>query len=247
MRRVAFQTLYDEFYSVLTAVGFSDQRAALCAKLFAENQRDGVYSHGLNRFPGFVASMKQKKVDFSASPEKVKSLGALEQWDGKKGVGLINAHACMQRAIELAQQHGMGGIGLKNTNHWMRAGTYGLLAADAGCIGICWTNTTCLMPPHGGLDKRLGNNPLVLTIPRPDGDHILLDMAISQFSGGRTAIHQRSGEPLPVPGGYDGDGNLTTDAGALDRVLPIGHWKGSGLALCLDLVAALWSGGQTRW
>ena len=53
MRRVAFQTLYDEFYSVLTAVGFSDQRAALCAKLFAENQRDGVYSHGLNRYqPG---------------------------------------------------------------------------------------------------------------------------------------------------------------------------------------------------
>ena len=230
MRRVAFQTLYDEFYSVLTAVGFSDQRAALCAKLFAENQRDGVYSHGLNRFPGFVASMKQKKVDFSASPEKVKSLGALEQWDGKRGVGLINAHACMQRAIELAQQHGMGGVGLKNTNHWMRAGAYALQAADNNCIGICWTNTTPLMPPWGSAEKKIGNNPVAFAIPRDRG-HILLDMAMSQYSNGKLEVLRRQGQQLPLPGGYDNQGKLTQNPGDIlesRRALPIGYWKGAG-------------------
>ncbi len=245
MERIPYEQMVAEFQRVLTATGVPAADAGKLARVFADNSRDGVPSHGLNRFPGFIRGVRDGGVDIGARATPVAALGAMEQWDGHRGPGILNGLACMGRAIELARQHTVGAVALRNTSHWMRAGTYGLLAADAGCIGICWTNTTCLMPPHGGLDKRLGNNPLVLTIPRPDGDHILLDMAISQFSGGRTAIHQRSGEPLPVPGGYDGDGNLTTDAGALDRVLPIGHWKGSGLALCLDLVAALLSGGQT--
>lgn len=247
MRRVSFQALYDKFYCVLTEVGFSDQRAALCAQLFAENQRDGVYSHGLNRFPGFVESMKKKRIDFRASPEKVESLGALERWDGKRGVGLINAHACMQRAIELAQQHGMGGVGLKNTNHWMRAGAYALQAADAGCVGICWTNTTPLMPPWGSAEKKIGNNPIAFAVPRAEG-HILLDMAMSQYSNGKLEVLRRREQQLPLPGGYDNQGKLTQDPGEIlesRRALPIGYWKGSGLALVLDMIATVVSGGQS--
>jgi 3-dehydro-L-gulonate 2-dehydrogenase len=75
MQRIPFQTLYDEFNRVLMKAGFSDERAALCARLFAENQRDGVYSHGLNRFPGFVTGIKLKQIDIHARPEKVESLG----------------------------------------------------------------------------------------------------------------------------------------------------------------------------
>ena len=247
MRRVPFQALYDEFYCTLTAVGFSDQRAALCAQLFAENQRDGVYSHGLNRFPGFVESIKQKRIDFGVSPEKVASLGALEQWDGKRGVGLINAHACMQRAIELAQLHGMGGVGLKNTNHWMRAGAYALQAADSGCVGICWTNTTPLMPPWGSAEKKVGNNPIAFAVPREEG-HILLDMAMSQYSNGKLEVLQKQKQQLPLPGGYNNQGKLTQNPGDIlesRRALPIGYWKGSGLALVLDMIATVVSGGQS--
>ena len=184
MQRVPFETLYDEFYRVLKQVGFVDERAALCARLFAENQRDGVYSHGLNRFPGFVAGLKSKQIDFRASPERVQGMGALERWDGKMGVGLINAHTCMGRAIALAREYGLGCVGLSNTNHWMRAGAYGLQAADAGCIGICWTNTTTLMPPWGSAEKKIGNNPIAFAIPRAEGP-ILLDMAMSQYSNGK--------------------------------------------------------------
>jgi 3-dehydro-L-gulonate 2-dehydrogenase len=230
---------------VLHGTGFTDPDADTLARVFADNTRDGVPSHGLLRFPGFVRNVQSGQVVRDARAECAAALGALEQWDGHRGPGILNALACMERAIEIARQHTVGAVALRNTSHWMRAGTYGLQAADAGCVGICWTNTTALMPPHGGRDKRLGNNPLVFGIPRDDGDHVLLDMAISQFSGGRTGIHRKSGEAFPVPGGYDAEGNLTTDAAALERALPIGYWKGSGLALCLDLVAALLSGGKT--
>lgn len=243
--RVPYEQMRAEFERALAASGFDGADAATLAQVFADNTAAGVPSHGLNRFPGFVRDARGGRIDIGARAACVASLGALEQWDGHRGPGVLNALACMERAVELAGEHTLGAVALRNTSHWMRAGTYGLRAADAGCIGICWTNTTRLMPAHGAADKRLGNNPLVIAVPAPDGNHILLDMAISQFSGGRTQIHERSGEPFPVPGGYDAQGQLTTAAAAIENPLPIGHWKGSGLALCLDLVAALVSGGQT--
>ncbi|MDE0426079.1 MAG: 3-dehydro-L-gulonate 2-dehydrogenase [Candidatus Poribacteria bacterium] len=246
MKRVPFQTLQDELYRVLASVGFTDERAMLCARLFAENQRDGVYSHGLNRFPGFVAGLESKQINFRVKPEKIESFGALERWDGKMGVGLVNAHFCMQRATELANIHGIGCVGLSNTNHWMRGGAYALQAAEAGHIGICWTNTTRLMPPWGSGEKKIGNNPMAIGIPR-EGGHILLDMAMSQYSNGKLEVLQLQGKELPLPGGYNTHGELTVDPGEIldsARALPIGYWKGSGLALVLDTMASLISGGQ---
>ncbi len=246
MVRVPFQTLCDEFYRVLVTVGFTGEQAKLCAKLFAENQRDGVYSHGLNRFPGFVAGLQSKQINFRAKPGKIESFGALERWDGKMGVGLVNAHICMQRAMELAETNSIGCVGLSNTNHWMRGGAYALQAAEAGYIGICWTNTTKLMPPWGSAEKKIGNNPLAIAIPRKEG-HILLDMAMSQYSNGKLEVLKLQSKQLPLPGGYDTKGNLTVEpAEILDsqRALPIGYWKGSGLAFVLDTMATVISGGQ---
>lgn len=246
MIRVPFQTLFDEFFRVLSSVGFADERAKLCARLFAENQRDGVYSHGLNRFPGFVAGLTSKQIDYQANPEKIESFGALERWDGKMGVGLVNAYICMQRAMELAETHSIGCVGLSNTNHWMRGGAYALQAADSGYIGICWTNTTKLMPPWGSAEKKIGNNPLAIAIPRDDG-HILLDMAMSQYSNGKLEVLKLQEKQLPLPGGYDTQGELTIEPSEIldsQRALPIGYWKGSGLAMVLDTMAAVISGGQ---
>lgn len=245
MIRVPYQELFDVMLRVLLQLGFEPDRAKLCAQLFADASRDGVYSHGLNRFPRFVAMIRQGTIDIHAKPELVASRGALERWDGKRGPGNLNAHQGMARAIELSREHGLGCVALANTNHWMRGGSYGWQAADAGVIGLCWTNTMPNLPPWGAADPRLGNNPLVIAVPRPEG-HVVLDMAMSQFSFGALASYRTRGEALPVDGGFDAEGRLTRDPGAIEasgRPLPIGYWKGSGLALMLDMLAALLSGG----
>ena len=167
----------------------------------------------------------------------------------KNRPGNLNAWHSMERAIALSREHGMGCVALANTNHWMRGGSYGWQAADAGVIGICWTNTLPNLPPWGASDPRVGNNPLVIAVPRPAG-HIVLDMAMSQFSYGALASYRVRGELLPVDGGFDSDGRLTRDPGAIEdsnRPLPIGFWKGSGLALMLDLLAAMLSGGKASY
>jgi 3-dehydro-L-gulonate 2-dehydrogenase len=188
-------------------------------------------------------------VDVRARAERVSAPGAMEQWDGRRGAGNLNAQDCMQRAIELAVEHGIACVALANTNHWMRGGSYGWQAADAGIIGICWTNTLPNVPPWGATEPRVGNNPLIVAIPRPPS-HVVLDMAMSQFSVGALASYRMRGQQLPVPGGYDKEGRLSVDPAALEesrRLLPIGFWKGSGLALVLDMLAALLSGGLATY
>jgi 3-dehydro-L-gulonate 2-dehydrogenase len=92
----------------------------------------------------------------------------------------------------------------------------------------------------------IGNNPMAIAVPREEG-HILLDMAMSQYSNGKLEVLQLQGKELPLPGGYDTHGELTVDPGEIldsKRALPIGYWKGSGLALVLDTMASVISGGQ---
>jgi 3-dehydro-L-gulonate 2-dehydrogenase len=247
MQRLPFVEVVTELVRVLTSLGFTPERARRAATLFAESHADGVASHGLNRFPRFVRQIRAGHVDPSAVPDLVATFGAWEQWDGRLGPGMLNAEQATARAMTLAGEHGIGLVALRNTNHWMRGGTYGWQAARGGKAFIGWTNTTPNMPPWGTATPRLGNNPLVVAIPRADAP-VVLDMAMSQFSYGKLETLRLRGESLPMPGGYDAGGRLTTDPAAIlatQRPLPIGAWKGASLALVLDLLAALLSGGET--
>jgi 3-dehydro-L-gulonate 2-dehydrogenase len=241
MNRIPFEELQATLESVLRKLDFSARRARSCARLFAETTCDGVYSHGVNRFPRFVAMVRNGSIDVEAEPQLLAGFGALERWDGRKGPGNLNAQVCMELAIALSREHGVGCVALGNTNHWMRGGSYGWQAAEAGVIGICWTNTMPNLPAWGGAEPCLGNNPLVIAVPRVGG-HVVLDMALSQFSYGALESYKNQGKMLPVDGGFDAAGNLTRDPAAIERTrrsLPIGYWKGSGLSLVLDMMAAM--------
>lgn len=246
MQRIPFQIVLDQLMKVLRSLGFSDERAQLSARLFAETTCDGVYSHGVNRFPRFVAMIRNGSVDPAAEPRAIARFGGMERWDGQRGPGNLNAYTAMAQAITLSRDHGIGCVALRNTNHWMRGGTYGWHAAEAGVIGICWTNTMPNVPPWGGTQPAIGNNPLVIAVPRAKG-HVVLDIAMSQFSYGALESYRRRGEMLPVEGGFDAAGNLSRDPAAIEasqRLLPIGFWKGSGLAVMLDLIASMTSLGN---
>lgn len=246
MNRIPFGELQEKLARVLRKLGFSADRAQTCARLFAETTCDGVYTHGVARFPRFVAMVRNGGIDVHAEPRLLAGLGAMERWDGRRGPGNLNAYACMERAMELSRKHGLGCVSLGNTNHWMRGGTYGWQAAEAGLIGICWTNTMPNLPPWGGAEPCIGNNPLVIAVPRAGGP-VVLDMAMSQFSYGALESYRARGKMLPLDGGFDAEGNLTRDPAAIEksqRPLPVGYWKGSGLAIVLDMIAAMTSLGK---
>jgi len=247
MKRITFSELVLRIEQVLLAVGMLPQPAALSARLTAETDRDGVRTHGIARLPRFLQMVHDGVIDLNAEPVCEQSHGALESWNAHGGPGNLAAYAAMGRACTIAQTHGLGLVALRNTNHWMRAGSYGWQAADHGCAAMCWSNTMPNMPAWGGATASLGNNPMVLAIPRSNGAHLVLDFAMTQFSFGALGSYSARGEQLPVPGGYDAAGQLTTDPEAIEqsgRALPIGFWKGSSLAFMLDVFAAALSGGN---
>lgn len=245
MTRIPFKTMKKEIKRAFLSVGMSEEKADICAQIHTETSCDGVASHGLNRVARFVDYIKRGWVDVNAGPTLVKSLGAIEIYDGNRGPGILNALFAMEKATEVAKTYGVGIVTLKNTTHWMRGGTYGLKAANKGFISICWTNTESCMPVWGAKDTRLGNNPFVMAVPRKKGA-IILDMAMSQYSYGKLQTTRLKNEILPFPGGFDENGELTREPGPIEqtmRILPIGYWKGSGFAILLDALAAIMSGG----
>jgi 3-dehydro-L-gulonate 2-dehydrogenase len=249
MVRVPFEELRAGVEGILVSLGLGE-RAALASRLIAETDRDGVRTHGIARLPRFAEMVRAGRIHPAAMPEPAASFGALERWTGNRGPGNLAAHTAMNRAMELAGEHGLGAVALADTTHWMRGGSYGWQAAEAGFAAICWTNTLPNLPPWGATTPAVGNNPLVIAVPRRTAGEsapIVLDIAMSQFSYGTLSTYRERGELLPFPGGFDERGELTRDPAAIERTqraLPIGLWKGSGLAFVLDVLAAMLANGR---
>lgn len=231
----------------LMSHGCDEKKAEKVAYEMARNSLEGTYTHGINRFARLIRNIDEGIVKPEANPEVIKSFGAMENVDGHMGLGIINAWFCMEEAIRLASDHGIGLAALRNTNHWLRAATYGYQACEAGMAGICFTNTMPNMPTWGAVDSRIGNNPMVLAFPRKDG-HLIVDTAMSQFSYGALELARLQGRKMQIDAGFDKAGNLTNDPDAViqsQRILPTGYWKGAALSFMLDIFSSAISMGNT--
>ena len=243
--RVTYHELHDVLTRALVKAGLEPERARLSARLIADASRDGVPSHGLNLFPRLVTMIRSGVVDVQALPRCVSTHGAIARWDGGRGVGNLNAYEAMSAAIAMARRR----------DRLRRAGEHQSL--DAGrhlrLAGGRRRRDRHLLDQHDAEPSAVGRRRAAHRQQSAGrrrattGGHVVLDMAMSQFSYGALAAHRIRGEMLPVPGGFDSSGALTRDPVAIEasgRLLPIGFWKGSGLALMLDMMAALLSGGR---
>ena len=247
--QIQFEEMKQKLTELFLKYNFTPEKSAFLANIHSESTLDGVHSHGINRVPLFIRHIENGVVDPHAEAEQVQALGSIERWDGMLGSGIINSTKCMNRTMELAKKHGLGLVALRNTNHWMRGGTYAWQAADAGFISILFTNTQPNMPAWGGKHSRIGNNPLIVGIPRKGG-HVVMDMAISQFAFGKINNYKLKGEKLPYPGGWDENDELSDDPEKIlknERGLPIGYWKGSALSMVLDMLVTMLSAGESTY
>lgn len=245
--RVPFAEVQRVLKEALIRRGCPEDVAEQTAREMTNNSLEGVYTHGINRFYSLIKGIDGGFINVHGRPVLVERFAALERYDGQMGLGVPNALFCLDRALELAREYGIGLVALRNTNHWMRGATYGLRACEQGMAAICWTNTVPNMPTWGAVDPRLGNNPITLAFPRPQG-HVVVDVAMTQFSYGALELAKLEGRQLPMPGGYDEQGELTTDPVQLMRtlrLLPMGYWKGAALSIILDVFAAALSDGNS--
>lgn len=243
--RIPFEQMKNDIKDVFLQYGMGEQKAEICARVHTESSRDGIYSHGTNRVSRFIQYVKDGWVEVNANPTLEKELGSIAVFNGNLGPGITNSFVAVDKAIELADKNGIGLVGIHNTTHWMRGGTYGLYAANKGYVAICWTNTESCMPPWGGTEVKIGNNPFVMAAPT-ESDPVMMDMAMSQYAYGKLQVTRLAGKKLPFPGGFDKNGVLTDEPGPIEesmRILPMGYWKGASFAFMLDILGAILTDG----
>lgn len=224
-----------------------EDKALHFAEIFAGNSLDGVHSHGMNRYPRYISDMESGLCDASVyEAERMSGFGGLEVWDAHFGVGPLIAEQMADRAIKLAKEHGVACVALRNNSHWLRAGRYGLMMAEAGMMGICMTNTCMNLVAYGGKEPSTGNNPITFAIPRRAGS-LVMDMAVSQYAFGKLEIMAQEGKALDIECGYDKDGNLTNDPQKIVEsglMMPMALWKGSALSIMIDMMVSMLSLGR---
>ena len=184
MLRIRADEVFSTIKDILLSRSLSPDKAEILSQIIYDNTLDGVYTHGINRFPRIVGNIDSGILDVNAEMEKVSSCGVVEAYDGHFGIGPVNAYRAVQRAVEIAHDKGTGIVALAHNNHWLRGGTYGLYAAENGCIAIAWSNTKPNMMPWGSSELRIGNNPLVISVPVDNGVHFCFrSTAVLTMSG----------------------------------------------------------------
>lgn len=203
----------------------------------------GIDSHGVYRVPFYCRGFASGALNPSPTLRRVRGRGAVELIDADNGLGVIVGQRAMRRAVALAQSHGIGLVGVTNSNHAGMLAAHVLRASDAGMIGWFVSNAPALMAPWGGSDAMLSNSPFAWAIPcRPTP--IVLDMACSSVARGRIRIAALRNEPIPTGWATDVAGAPTTDAHrAMEGlVLPMAGYKGYGIALVNEILGAVLPG-----
>ncbi|MGC4942961.1 Ldh family oxidoreductase [Kribbella sp. DT2] len=231
--------------AVFTALGFEPADAAQIAHSLVEADLRGVSSHGIMLVPMYVERLNAGGVTRERELDVLHDAGAAIVADARGGMGQLSSPQAMGLAVERAGRYGIGLVSVRNAHHFGAASRWAVQAADAGCLGIAMSNTTPLMPAPGGAERIVGNNPLAIAVPTRAGAEIVLDMALSAVALGKIRLAASAGRSIPDSWATDPSGLPTTDpeAAVLGMLLPAAGHKGFGLALMIDVLTGVLSGG----
>lgn len=231
---------------LLERLGLPADDAALTARILVAADLEGVETHGLGRLPNYVARLRKGLVNPTPAMRFVRRKGATALLDADNGMGQLATARAMEEAIRLAGEHGTGWVAVRGSNHFGAASYYVRMAAEAGMIGLVFSNTPPGMAPHGGREPFLGTNPIGVGVPAGEGPPVILDMATSAVARGQILKAQRNGEPIPPGAAIDATGAPTTDATAALKgaLLPMAGAKGYGLALVIELLTGVLAGAN---
>jgi LDH2 family malate/lactate/ureidoglycolate dehydrogenase len=244
-QEVAADALADFVARLFQAVGVAPEPASMVADGLVEADLEGLSSHGVMLVDMYIDRLRQGSVSRNPRGTVVSDRNGAVVLDAGHALGQLTGRQAMSIAIDKAKEFAAGMVAVRHGFHFGTAGRYARQAAAAGCIGVVMCNTRPLMPPPGGAERVVGNNPLAVAVPTADAIPIVLDMATSEAAMGKIRMAAKAKEPIPPTWAVTQQGLPTTDpAEAIaGMLLPSGGPKGFGLSFIIDLVCGLLSGG----
>jgi LDH2 family malate/lactate/ureidoglycolate dehydrogenase len=242
MRVIAAAPLIRFSESILLAAGVPAHKASVVAhSLVAANLR-GVDSHGIQLLTYYIDQLLAREMDAITDGAVVKESGACMLFDGGNGIGQFVAETCCGHAIRLAGEHGVGVVTARESNHFGACAWWAQKMRAAGMIGIVFCNASSIVPPWQGRAGRFGTNPICMSVPGP----WLLDMATSTVAAGKIFKAFINQQP-EIPSGWAFDSTGVPTTNTVDAyhgmLMPLGGYKGSGLAFMVEILCAVLSGG----
>ncbi|HET9111762.1 MAG TPA: Ldh family oxidoreductase [Ktedonobacterales bacterium] len=233
---------------ILLANGMAPEEAATIADCLVQANLRGVDSHGALRLIQYTDAVCAGRINVRPEVAVVRRRGAMALLNADNGYGFTPTLRAVELGVELAAEHGIGMVAVRQSHHFGMAATYVLKVAERDYIGLLMTTSLPVLPPPGGLAPRLGNNPIACGIPRrPPHPPIALDMALSQVAFGKVRLAAAEGRPIPLGWANDERGQPTTDSAAALRaglLAPVGGYKGYGLAMMTEVIAGILPGAM---
>ena len=233
-------------HSALIRNGCDEPNAAAIADIVMRAERDGSASHGLFRIPGYIGSLRSGKVRGDAAPVIENHMASIVRIDGAMGYAPYSLECGLPVLAAAARRTGVAVMSLVNSFHFAALWPETEYLAEQGLVGLACTAYKPTMAPAGSTEAFFGTNPLSFAFPRPGALPYVFDMATSRLAKGDVQIAARDGHTLPPDAGLDAEGRPSTDpAEVLSGVLlPFGGYKGSAIAMMVELLCAGVTGDQ---
>lgn len=224
---------------VLGRAGAREDVADAVARGLVHASLRGVDSHGVRLLPHYVAELEGGRINPDPEYDFQRNRPAAGLLDADHTYGHAAGTRAARHALELARETGMGAVVVRNSSHFGAASFFGLQVAEERMIGISLTNTDSLVVSHGAQRPFLGNNPICVTAPVEGEEPFCLDMATSRITFNRVLQLREEGERAPPEAGADAEGRPTRDPEEIQALLPIGAYKGYGLALVVEILCSV--------
>jgi len=244
--QLSLDEVHELALQALLACGTDRRNAESVAASVAASEADGIHSHGLARLPTYCEHARCGKIDGQAQPsvESVSLAGI--RVDARDGFAHPAIDLGLERLVPLARDTGIAAMAVTNSYNCGVCGYHVERIAREGLVALGYVNAPASIAPWGGSDPLFGTNPVSFAAPRRDADPLVLDQSSSVVAKSEIVVHKQRGEPIPEGWALDADGHPTTDPAAAlaGSMVPMGGYKGAGIALMVEIMAAAVTGSN---
>ena len=237
---LSLDQIYELAFNTLKANGCDDENAKILSTLITNAERDGSMSHGLFRLPAYVSGLKSGKINGKGRPEIKKISSSVIKVDGKNCLAPMVLNKSIPDLIAAVKENGVAVLAITNSHHMAAMWPETEMIAEQGLVAFACTSYKPAVAPAGAKKPLFGTNPISFAWPRPGMTPVVYDMATASMAMGEVQVAKREGHKVPLGTGLSKEGKETTDPAEIADggvLLPFGGYKGSGIAMMVELLA----------
>jgi len=237
---LSLDEIFDLAKKTLLANGCDDETASILSDLIMKAERDGSLSHGLFRLPAYVTGLKSGKINGKGKPEVKKISPSVIKVLGNNCLAPVVLNKGIPELVKAAKENGVAVLAINNSHHMAAMWPETEVIAEQGLVAFACTSYKPAVAPAGAIKPLYGTNPISFAWPRKGKTPVVYDMATASMAMGEVQVAKREGHKVPIGTGLNKDGKETTDPGEIADggvLLPFGGYKGSGIAMMVELLA----------